>query len=80
MVADGVHITAACSATGLPRSTLYLWLDRARVAEKRPSGDASLDEHDLACLAFAERLERARALGELKAVSVVMAAACGSST
>jgi transposase len=68
LLAAGNYLEIALDAIGLGRSTFYEWLERGELDE----GGAKKDE---AYRKFRERIEKARAEGEARNVTVVAAAA-----
>jgi hypothetical protein len=63
MLRAGNLVPVAARAAGVPRSTLYAWLDRA----KKPGADAKLVE-------LRERVERARSEGQVRLVAQIASA------
>jgi hypothetical protein len=61
----GNYIEVACRATGLPRGTFDVWMQRGK----------STKPHDHPYRDFRARVERARAAGEVRCVAVIAAAA-----
>ena len=79
-VEDGNHIITACALSGVPRSTYYLWMERAAdvahmVAQHDPDDPEAepleLTDEEHRYLDFMDKILQARARAENRAVQVV---------
>jgi hypothetical protein len=76
-VACGNHLTTACAAAGISRSTLYRWLEKAAVVDESIGAGERCSREALAFCDFRDRLALARARAELDAVKVIQRAMRG---
>lgn len=70
-VLDGNHITTACEAAGVGRSTLYRWIEFANEADWNEEHNQPVRADAAIYRDFRDRLAAARARAEMTAVDVV---------
>jgi hypothetical protein len=70
-VLDGNHITTACEAAGIARTTMYRWIEAANEADWNEQHDQPVRPDAALYRNFRDRLAEARAQAEMSAVAVV---------
>lgn len=71
IISDGNHATTAIAAVGISQSAFYDWIAKGRDAQDAIAAGESVDETQRVYAEFAERVARARARAEMRAVGTV---------